>query len=76
MKRAGVGLALVLVASLAGCANMSNEEQRMLSGGGIGAAGGAVLGALTGGLGVGTGAAIGGALGVAAGYVLDKTADN
>jgi len=59
---------LVLVtASAAGCSNLSQTEQRMLTGGAIGAAGGAVLVAVTGGsilagslIGAGAGAAIGG----------------
>ena len=38
-------LALGLLAS---CSNMSQREQRTLSGGALGAAGGAVIGALTG----------------------------
>ena len=40
-------LALCLVTGLAGCANMSDTEQRTLSGTGIGAAGGAVIAGLT-----------------------------
>lgn len=57
-----VGLALV---TLAGCSDMSQQEQQALSGGAIGAAGGAVIGAMAGS--PAAGAAIGGAAGAAAG---------
>ncbi|MGH6893014.1 MAG: hypothetical protein ACREEP_12210 [Dongiaceae bacterium] len=68
--------ALIGVLALAGCANMSNTEQRMLSGGAIGAAAGAATGAIVGGLTMGTGAALGGVLGIGAGYVIDKADDD
>ncbi len=51
---------------LAGCSNLSQREQRTLSGGAIGAAGGATIGALTGGSAV-MGGVIGGAAGAAVG---------
>ena len=51
---------------LAGCGNLSQREQRTLSGGAIGAAGGAALGAVTGGSAV-MGGVIGGAAGAAVG---------
>lgn len=60
-----------LVVILAGCANMSSREQRMLSGGAIGAAGGAALGAITGGN-PAVGAAVGGAVGVVGGAIVDE----
>lgn len=52
MKRArpllqGVA-AISLLALVAGCSNMSNREQRTLSGGAIGAGAGTVIGVLTG----------------------------
>lgn len=72
MKRT---FAIAMVRGLAACANLDNEEQRVLTGGAIGAAAGAVVGVATGGLGVGTGAAIGGAIGAAAGYILHQTSD-
>lgn len=68
-------VAAVVVASLAGCSNLSATEERVLSGGAMGAVGGAAVGALTGGLGVGAGAAIGGAIGAAAGYVVDRVSE-
>ncbi|WP_237217039.1 hypothetical protein, partial [Falsiroseomonas oryziterrae] len=63
----GIGraaLALVLIAPLAACDNMTRTQQRALSGGAIGAAGGAAIGVMTGGSAV-TGALIGGAGGAA-----------
>jgi len=56
--------------ALAGCAGMSDTEQRTLSGGAIGAAGGALIGAMAGA--PGWGAAIGGAAGLASGYLYDR----
>jgi len=55
----------------AGCTGMNSTEQRMLSGGAIGAGTGAVVGAATGGLSVIGGAAIGAAAGAATGYIID-----
>jgi osmotically inducible lipoprotein OsmB len=60
----------IVVLFLAGCAGMSPREQRMLSGGAIGATGGAIIGAATGS--AATGAAIGGAAGVVGGLVVDE----
>ncbi len=66
MKRVlALTLVLVLVAAV-GCADMTPQQQRALSGGAIGAAGGAALGAIVGGSPT-IGAAVGGAVGVAAG---------
>lgn len=56
--------AITLLAT--GCDHMTNQQQRALSGGAIGAAGGAALGAVTG-MSVLTGVAIGGAGGAAVG---------
>ncbi len=64
------GIALCALA-LGGCSNMSNTEQRVLSGGAIGAAAGAGITLMTGGC-VACGAAIGGAVGAGAGYVVDQ----
>jgi hypothetical protein len=57
--------------AIAGCAGMSYTQQRMLSGGAIGAGTGAAVGAMTGGS-AGTGAAIGGAAGVVGGALVDQ----
>jgi osmotically inducible lipoprotein OsmB len=70
MRRVLVPL-LALTIATAGCSNMSNTQQRTLSGGAIGAASGAVITAVTGGC-VWCGAAIGGAVGAGAGYVYDQ----
>lgn len=75
MNRITVGLALALLLATAGCSNMNSTEQRMLSGGAIGAGTGAVVGAVTGGLGIATGAAIGAAAGAATGYIIDQSTD-
>ena len=62
---------LLTVSMMYGCAGMSYTEQRMLSGGAIGAAGGAAIGAATGGS-PAAGAAIGGAAGVVGGVIVDQ----
>ncbi len=58
---------------LFGCSGMSTREQRVLSGGAIGAGSGAVIGAVTGGLSVGAGAAIGAAAGALGGLIYDES---
>jgi len=64
-------LALALLLLSTGCAGMTDQQQRALSGGAIGAGGGALLGAITGGSPV-IGAAVGGAAGVAGGLLLHE----
>lgn len=59
---------------LAACSNMSQQEQRALSGGAIGAAGGAAAGALVGSPALG--AALGGAGGAAIGAFTDAPDDD
>ncbi len=71
MRTLTLAAALVAALGLAGCSGMSNETQRTLSGGAIGATVGAAGTALTGGC-VACGAAIGGAVGAGAGYLSDK----
>jgi hypothetical protein len=61
----------LLALSIAGCAGMSYTQQRMLSGGAIGAGTGAAIGGISGGS-AGTGAAIGGAAGVVGGVLVDQ----
>jgi hypothetical protein len=70
-------LALIGAVGLAvgGCSNLNTTEQRVLSGGAIGAGAGAVGTAVTGGC-VACGAAIGGAAGAAAGFVYDHVDRN
>ncbi|BBK42508.1 hypothetical protein STVA_25280 [Allostella vacuolata] len=65
-----LGAVLVAGALLTGCAGMSQTDQRVLSGGAIGAGGGAVLGAIGGDAGLG--AILGGAAGLAGGYLWDQ----
>jgi len=60
----------MLALSLTACAGMTPTEQRLLSGGAIGAAGGAAIGAISGGS-PGVGAAVGGAAGVVGGAIVD-----
>lgn len=55
-----------LILPLAACSGLSTQQQRALSGGGLGAAGGAAIGLLAGG-GVVAGALLGGAAGAAIG---------
>jgi osmotically inducible lipoprotein OsmB len=66
MKRASSLMIVLLLSATAGCAHMTPQQQRMLSGGAIGAGAGAALGAAVGGN-PAAGAAIGGAVGTAAG---------
>ena len=69
MKKLAV---LVMVAALlvGGCSGMSNTEQRMLSGGAIGASSGALIGWAAGS--PAAGAAIGGGAGVLGGFLYDR----
>jgi osmotically inducible lipoprotein OsmB len=53
-----------------GCSGMSYTEQRVLSGGAVGATGGAIIGAAAGSAAVG--AAAGGGAGLLGGYVYDQ----
>ena len=66
-----LALAMSLLLFFAGCASMSPTEQRLLSGGAIGAASGAAIGAAVGGS-PAAGAAIGGAAGVVGGAIVDQ----
>lgn len=66
MRRTSVVTVLVVCLAVAGCDHMTQQQQRALSGGAIGAAGGAAIGVLAGGS-LLTGALIGGAGGAAVG---------
>jgi Glycine-zipper domain len=70
MKRFILSIIVVFTMSLAGCAGMSETQQRTVTGGATGAAGGALLGAIAGNAGLG--AAIGGAAGLAGGFLYGK----
>ncbi len=65
-------LVLVVVATLvvSGCASMSTTEQRVLSGGAIGAGSGALIGWAAGNPAVG--AAVGAGAGALGGYIYDR----
>jgi osmotically inducible lipoprotein OsmB len=71
MKMKGL-IILIGVAFLffAGCAGLSATEQRVLSGGALGAGSGALIGAAAGSAGIG--AAVGGGVGLLAGYAYDR----
>lgn len=64
-------LAVTLVGSLAGCANMSSGEQRSLSGAAIGTAAGALIGELATGQPL-HGAVLGAAAGAAGGWLYNR----
>jgi hypothetical protein len=61
---------VILIVFTLGCAGMTRQQQRALSGGAIGAAGGAALGAIVGGS-AAVGAAVGGAAGALTGVLID-----
>jgi osmotically inducible lipoprotein OsmB len=69
MKRAVV-LVLVAAMLIGGCSGMSNTQQRVVSGGAIGAGSGALIGWAAGC--PACGAAIGGGAGLAGGYIYDQ----
>jgi uncharacterized protein YcfJ len=62
--------AAVAALPLTGCADMTQTQQRALSGTAIGAGGGAIIGAIAGNAGLGAG--IGAAAGLAGGLIYDK----
>lgn len=64
-------MVFALLFLLAGCAGMTQGEQRTLSGGAIGAGAGAAIGAIAGGS-PGIGAAVGGAAGALGGYLFNQ----
>lgn len=61
----GVALLVVVALLAGGCSGMSNTNQRMLSGGAVGAGTGLLIGGPV-------GAVVGGGLGVAGGYAYDQ----
>lgn len=70
-SRLPAALVVMALLSTTACSNMTDTEQRVLSGGAIGATVGTVGTIATGGC-VACGAAIGGAVGAGAGYVYDQ----
>ncbi|HWP93709.1 MAG TPA: hypothetical protein VNN20_16080 [Thermodesulfobacteriota bacterium] len=67
-----IAVLLLVVFSLAGCAGMSETQQRTLSGGVIGAGAGAGIAAIAGGN-AWVGAAVGGAGGALTGYIIGES---
>jgi len=65
MKRFAFASAVAVLLGVAGCSNMTQQENNALAGAGIGAVGGTIIGAMAGSPAVG--AAIGGAAGAATG---------
>lgn len=70
-----IAIALALVLLLSACSGMSKREQRVLSGGAIGAGAGAVGAAILGGP-VLLGTAVGAAAGAIGGVVVDSVEEN
>lgn len=71
MKKLLLALPVCAALTLGGCSNMSNTQQRELSGGAIGAAAGAGITAIAGGNPI-WGAIGGAAAGVLGGYIYDR----
>ena len=69
MKHAVI-LIMVVALALAGCSGMSTTQQRVVSGGAIGASSGALIGWAAGS--PAAGAAIGGGAGLLGGYLYDQ----
>jgi osmotically inducible lipoprotein OsmB len=67
MQKLTIGLVLVVLIAVGGCAGLNQTEQRTLTGGAAGAAGGAVIGAIAGNAGLG--ATIGAGTGLLGGYL-------
>jgi osmotically inducible lipoprotein OsmB len=66
VKRVSLVAFILVLSATTGCAHMTPQQQRVLSGGAIGAGAGAAFGAIVGGN-PAAGAAIGGAVGAATG---------
>ena len=70
-KIIAIGIVMVILSTMIGCAGMSDQQQRTLSGSVIGAAGGAGIAAIAGGN-AGVGAAVGAAAGGLTGYIIGE----
>ncbi len=71
MRKTTTILVVASALGLSACSGLSDRDQKMLSGGAIGAGVGAVGTVITGGC-VTCGAAIGGAVGTGAGYIMHE----
>jgi hypothetical protein len=67
-KTAVAGVALAVM--IAGCAQMTPTERRVVTGGAVGTAGGAIIGAMAGNAGLG--AAAGAGAGLLGGFIYDR----
>jgi uncharacterized protein YcfJ len=74
MMKISVAAILSLSLMCAGCAGMSDTEQRTLSGAAIGTAAGGIIGAISGNTGMGM--AIGAAAGAGSGYLYGKSKES
>ena len=74
VKRSILSILLIGALSTAGCANMSQTQQRTVTGAAGGAAGGAIIGAIAGNAGMG--ALIGGAVGAGGGFLYGKSKES
>ncbi len=72
MRKLATATVLVACLGMTACSGLSTTEQRVLSGGAIGAGVGAVGTAVTGGC-VACGAAIGSVVGAGVGYIYDQS---
>lgn len=70
MTKRRLAIAAGTMLALGACSDMSQTQQRTLSGGAIGASAGALGGAIAGNAGLG--AAIGGGVGILGGYLYDQ----
>ena len=70
-KIIAIGIVMVILSTMIGCAGMSDQQQRTLSGSVIGAAGGAGIAAIAGGN-AGVGAAVGAVAGGLTGYIIGE----
>ena len=64
----------LMILSMTSCAGLTNQQQRVLTGGALGAGGGAAVGALSGGN-PATGALLGGAIGAVGGALIPDDQD-
>jgi uncharacterized membrane protein len=70
MKKILMAMLLVISLAVAGCAGMSDTEQRTLSGAAVGTAAGGIIGAVAGNTPMGL--AVGAVAGTAGGYLYDR----
>lgn len=74
MRNLKFPIALVAAVMLAGCASMSDTQQRMATGSGVGAATGVLIGSFS--ANAGKGALIGAGVGALGGYLFDQHRKN